>query len=212
METWPPGGRRSWSWQCPGGIRGQRNPRNICRADGPHWELQNGLLASSVSAWCGVAGDGARVGGEFLGSACGLWVVSCGNLWPVRVSWFMERRPICPENAGARWKKRAIVPHSRHHPVLLLRPGRPAVPLQRAHFAGGAVVACHFLATAYQRQGTLSTLPPLHHSPPPTPDDKVLSGVNMPGPKSTTQATCAHNKNSRGAPLRSLMVHSRAIS
>ena len=114
---------------------------------GPHWEGQNGLPASSVSAWCGVAGDGGRVGGEFLGSARGLWVVSCGQFG------FLERRPICPENAGARWKKRTIVPH-RHHPVLLLRPGRPAVPLQRAHFAGGAVVACHFLATAYQRQGT----------------------------------------------------------
>jgi hypothetical protein len=46
---------------------------------GPHWERQNGLPASSVSAWCGVAGDGGRVGGEFLESVRGLWVVSCGQ-------------------------------------------------------------------------------------------------------------------------------------
>ena len=46
---------------------------------GPHWEGQNGLPACSVSAWCGVAGDRGRVGGEFLGSARGLWVVSCGQ-------------------------------------------------------------------------------------------------------------------------------------
>jgi hypothetical protein len=75
-------------------------------------------------------------------SFSGLCVV-CGSCL-VASSGFMERRPICPENAGAQWKKRGIVPH-RHHPVLLLRPGRPAVPLQRAHFAGGAVAACHLL-------------------------------------------------------------------
>jgi hypothetical protein len=69
------------------------------------------------------------VGGDFLGSVRGLWVVSCGQF--VRVSW-RGGRPICPENAGARWKKE----ETRHcttqappsQPVLLrLRPGRPAV-------------------------------------------------------------------------------------
>jgi hypothetical protein len=112
---------------------------------GPHWERQNGLPASSGSA-CGVALLATGVGLE--ANFSGLRVV-CGSCL-VASSGSMERRPICPEIAGARWKKRAIVPHM-HHPVLLLRPGRPAVPLQRAHFAGGAVVACHFLATAYHR-------------------------------------------------------------
>jgi hypothetical protein len=77
--------------------------------------------------------------------------VVCGSRL-VASSGFMERQHL-PRNAGAPWKKRAIVPHM-HPPVLLLRTGRPAVPLQlqRAHFAGGAVVACcHFLATAYHR-------------------------------------------------------------
>jgi hypothetical protein len=77
-----------------------------------------------VSAWCGVAGDGSRVGGAFLGSVRGLWVVYCGQFG------FHGEAAHLPRNAGAPWMKRAIVPHW-HHPVLLLRLGRPAVPLQR---------------------------------------------------------------------------------
>jgi hypothetical protein len=69
-------------------------------------------------------------------SFSGLCVV-CGSCL-VASSGFMERKPICPKNAADRWKKRAIVPH-RHYPVLLLWPGRPAVEIQRANFAGGCM-------------------------------------------------------------------------
>jgi hypothetical protein len=87
---------------------------------GPHWERQNGLPASSVSAWCGVAGDGGRVGGEFLGSARGLWVVSCGQFG------FHGEAAHLPRKRGCSVRRNApFVPHM-HHTVLLLRPGRPA--------------------------------------------------------------------------------------
>jgi hypothetical protein len=127
---------------------------------GPHWELQNGLChitaASSVSAWCGgVAGGGGRVGGEFLGSVRGLWVVcSCGQFG------FHGEAAHLPRNRGCSVKKRAIAPH-RYHPVLLLPYGlddRQCQALQRAHFTGDAVAACHFLwrllhTTGKERQG-----------------------------------------------------------
>jgi hypothetical protein len=50
--------------------RGQRNPRNAEQT--PLGAEKRATSYSSVSAWCGVAGDGGRVGGEFLGSVRGL--------------------------------------------------------------------------------------------------------------------------------------------
>jgi hypothetical protein len=84
-----------------------------------------------VGAWGGVTGDGGRVEGTFLWSVRGLRIVSCGQFG------FHGEAAHLPRNA---WKKRAVAPR-RNHPVLLLRSGRPAVPLQRAYFSGGAVVA-----------------------------------------------------------------------
>ena len=56
-----------------------------------------------------------------------------------------------PRIAVASWKKRTTTP--RRHPLVpLVRPRRQTVVLQRISFLSGAVVACHFLATAGHHQ------------------------------------------------------------
>jgi hypothetical protein len=84
--------------------------------EGCHWELQNGLVASSVSAWhhgMALLATGVGLGARFSGLC-----VVCGSCL-VASSGFMEAEAAhLPRNAGAPPyvdKKRAIAPH-RHHP------------------------------------------------------------------------------------------------
>jgi hypothetical protein len=72
---------------------------------------------------------------------------------PSGMSAFLVEVAHLPRNAVASRKKRTTTP--RRHPLVpLVRPRRQAVVvvLQRISFLSGAVVACHFLATAGHQQ------------------------------------------------------------
>jgi hypothetical protein len=127
-------------------------------------KLQNGLLASSVSAWRGVAGDGSGPDWRRASRVCA-WFAGARVLWPVR-SGFMERWPICicPENAGScsvahpgpprphlGAMRRKRVPR-RHHPVLHL------YGLESSEFISQVVQWLHAISwrlhiTGKERQG-----------------------------------------------------------